>query len=84
MWKAGDGSNHGVTEVRVVVTRPRRALRPAVIATSIIGDMKAIKIRRINSSYPHLDAATADEYGPVMNLQGCRDCRGYNKAEVMP
>lgn len=45
-----------------------------------MSDMKAIKTWRINSGHPHLDLATADEYGAVMNLQGCRDCRGYNKA----
>lgn len=72
-----------VTEVRVVMTRPRRALQPAVMATYIIADMKAIKIWRINSRLPHLDLATADEYGAVMDLQGCHDCGGCNKAEVM-
>lgn len=44
MLKAGDGSNPSVTEVRVVLTRPWRALQPAVMAASIISDMKAIKI----------------------------------------
>lgn len=65
----------------MVLTRPQRTLLPAVMVTSIMNDMKAIKIRRINFGHPHLDRAAADEYGVVMNLQGCRDCRGYNKAE---
>lgn len=67
----------------MLVTRLQRAPQPAVMATSIISDMKAIKIRRINSSHPHLDPAAADEYGAVMDLQRCYDCRGCNKAEVM-
>ncbi len=66
----GDGSNPSVGEVRVVTTRPRRALQPAVIATSIISDMKAIKIWRINSVHPHLDPAAADEYGSSYGSAG--------------
>ena len=79
--KAGDGSS--VTEVRLVVTRPQRALQLAIMATSIISETKAIKIWRIHSGHPHLDLAGTDEYGAVMDLRGCGDCRGCNKAEVM-
>lgn len=81
-WKASNGCGPSVAEVRVVVTRPPRALQPAVIATSIISEMKAIKIGRIHSGHQHL--APVDEYGAVMDLQGCHDCFGSYKAEVMP
>lgn len=81
--KAVDGSNPRVTEVRAVMMRPRRALQATVMATSIISDMKVIKIWRSNSGHPHLELSVADEYGAVMDLQGCHDCRGCNKAEVM-
>lgn len=67
----------------VFITRPGTAPQQAVIATSIIRYMKAIKIWRINSAHPHLDLAAADEYGRVMDLQGCFDCCRWNKVELM-
>lgn len=71
--EAGDGSNPGITKVKVFMTRPGTELQQAVMATSIISYMKAIKIWRIKSGHPHLDLDDAAEYGAVMDLQGCCD-----------